>query len=220
MDDGEVKKVLRKLKSLNHDLKKLREDIYLKLDDLGDNEIISEWSKMLQKYNKRLEAFEECSGNMVKVIERAFNVPSDKSDTRTRIELDREEPHDLEKDFTYKSPYGFRLKGKKYTDLRTWKSVYEKILSILKKKDRELFKKMPESEKLVSSRGNSFFAKNPKNFNKAIKLDKEVFAEVNLSANQLTTRIKKVLQYFSIDSKELQIFLREDRGNNTEALDQ
>jgi len=69
----------------------------------------------------------------------------------------------------------------------------------------------------TSNRGNKDFSSSKGNLRQALKITGNVYAESNLSANQIKDRVIKLLDYFEISNKEFLVYLREDRdwGNQT-----
>lgn len=126
-------------------------------------------------------------------------------------DLDRNQPHKLDEDFTFKRPCGFILEGKGYKDLTTWSRVYELVLLQLAKKDPALFKALPDNPATITKRGNRHFSRNPTDLRKPFALPNGIHAETNLSANDLCASLRTLLGLFSVPITSCIIFLRQDR---------
>lgn len=212
MKNKKAKELIGKLENIQSELRQLREEVYLEVDDLSDNQLIEEKSEILKEYNISLKAFKKAAKDLAAIIEDAFEQTTSGKSSDAK-QLDISTPHSLEEDFTYKSPYGFRLQEEEYLELRTWKSIYEKLLDLLKNRDPDLFVKLTEADNLRSKRGNKYFTRDREGLNKSLKIADSIFAEVNLSANQITKRIQGVLIHFGFDPEDMVIYLRENRQN-------
>lgn len=126
-------------------------------------------------------------------------------------ELDKEEAHSLAEDFRYKRPYGFVLQRRAFKDIVTWRRVFELVCRVLQEKDSRKFNALPDNPDFISTHGKSYFARKPELVRSPSKLAPNVYAEVNLSANNIRDRIRDLLKTFDIPENEMIIYLREDR---------
>lgn len=125
-------------------------------------------------------------------------------------DLDRNQPHRLGEDMTFKRPCGLTLNGKRYSDVATWSRVYELVLLQLAKKDPALFKALPDNPAMTTKRGNRRFSRTPADLRKPLALPNGIHAETNLSANHLCTSLRTLLGIFSLPLTSCTIFLRQD----------
>ena len=95
--------------------------------------------------------------------------------------------------------------------IKKWKSLYLKVLEVLKKNNYEKFKRLSEIEDFISTRGNPLFSKKEQDLRVAEKMNDIFFIEVNFSANHIRNNIKQLLEYFSLNPANMKIYLREDR---------
>jgi len=63
-------------------------------------------------------------------------------------------------------------------------------------KDSGRFSKLPDNENFISTRGNNPFSRNKELLRVPAKLEAGFYAEINLSANQITKNIKILLEHF------------------------
>lgn len=126
-------------------------------------------------------------------------------------ELNREEPHSIDEDFTYKRPHGFIFDGQGTTGITTWRRMYELLCHQLLRRDPERFRSLVNHPDFISNRGHHSFSTDPQALRSSTQIDEGLFAEINLSANSLRDMIRKVLAAFEIPETSLQLFLREDR---------
>jgi hypothetical protein len=221
MNKEKIKNIYDSLIDIQEKLLSLPDDILLEIDS-RDNESLENGIKFLKKFNNNLEDFTKATSNISENLRDYFkmnpedeNIEGESSDDerRKRIiqELDKTKPYTLEENFTYKRPYGFILENSAYKGLKTWKSLYLKVLEVLMENNIEKFEKLPKEELFISKRGNPLFTKNKNDLRVAEKIQDYFYAEVNLSANHIRNTIKQLLEYFSLDPSDMKIYLREDR---------
>ena len=223
--------ILNDLESTRGNLTELRDDIWLSIDN-SDNDAVKQGTEFHLAYNTQLGSFEEIASELSAMVQQFMGIHtevqiiettvSDDSPTGQRIvkELDRSQAHSLNEVFVYKRPCAFRLKDKVYTGVRTWRRLYEKVLSLLAGMDPELFKGLPENPRFKTTHGNQYFVREPGGVHTSLELHDGVYAWVCLSATQVRNRIKRLLVTFGIAEDEFVVYLREDRdaGRAAEAL--
>lgn len=126
-------------------------------------------------------------------------------------ELNRDEAHRIDEDFTYIRPHGFILDGKGTIGITTWRRLYDHFCQQLAKRDPQRFLSLPENKSHISNRGHRAFNTNPNELRDASEIAHGVYAEVNLSANMIRNEIRRLLKTFEIPEERFQIFVREDR---------
>ena len=164
------------------------------------DQLTSELSAMIQQYTSvRLEEEEQ--------------VGSEDREDNERIvqELNREEPHAIDEDFTFKRPHGFILDGQGTTGITTWRRLFELTCQQLLRRDPDRFCSLPDDPDFITNRGNRSFSRDPKDLRSANLIGEDIYAEINLSANGLRDCIRRLLATFEIPKDHFRIFLREDR---------
>jgi len=91
-----------------------------------------------------------------------------------------------------------------------WKRIYFLTLNYLHERKRN-FSKILTAEEFIYNRGNKDFSTNPDDLRIGQLVRDGIYAETNLSANQIRDRIQKLLDYFEIDWNKFVIYLNEDR---------
>jgi hypothetical protein len=221
MTQSNIKQILDMLDTLQEQLLSLPDDMLLSIDP-RDNESLVNGTAFIKTFNDNLSHFTESSRNIASQLKTYFDINPEEEELvqesvnqsrRDRIikELDKSTPHQLTEDFTYKRPYGFILAEHAYKGLKTWKSLYIHVLSILDRYDNTRFRPLVKESKFISKRGNPLFAKNVEPLRVAEKYDDAFFIEVNLSANMIRNNIIDLLLHFNIKPEEMKIYLREDR---------
>lgn len=166
----------------------------------GFDQLATEISVMIQDYTSvRLEAQEE-SG-----------LDDRESNERIIQELNREEPHSIGEDFTYKRPHGFILCGQGASGLTTWQRVYKLVCQQLLRRDAQRMRSLVENPDFISNRGHHSFSRDPLPLTRALEIEPGLFAESNLSANGIRDMIRELLEAFEIPKDEMKIYLRQDR---------
>lgn len=220
MTEHKAREIIDMLNTLNEYLLALPDDILLTLDP-RDNESLQQGIQFMQAFNDAAGEFSRVAARIEQQIEQFFGInPEDdeleqesaNSSQDALIIRDRgqAEPHTLDESFTYKRPDGFVLGKGAYKGVKTWRNLYLRTLAELQSIDAELFSRLPQEEKFISKRGNPWFAVTEKEFRFAVKLPSGIYAEGNLSANNIRDNIKELLEHFGLDYQEMKIYLREE----------
>lgn len=224
-DKMEIKKIqslFEQLNGIREQILSLSEDIFLGIDP-RDNVSLQKGLAFILDFNVEADKFSEQVSKIEELLLGYFDKTSQEMqpaveqgngkvmNERLIRELDRNKAYSLYENFTYKRPFGFVLQGIAYKNLMTWKAVYLKVLSILYQNDPAKFDGITTAPSLFSKRGNPFFSMNPDDLRVAEKIANGVYAELNLSANNIKANLIEVLKYFDIDPSEMKVYLREDR---------
>jgi hypothetical protein len=218
-----IRNILRDFDNIRENLLAFSDDVWLNIDH-NDTQAMKTGIVFKEKLNAQLDAFGKLSETMTRLVQEYTQVQTEgeaspetevgktaADNTRIIKELNRSEPHALSEDFTYMRPCGFVLDGKGYQDVTTWTRVYELVLRQLAKKDPVLFKALPENPATITRRDNPHFSRKPAGLRKALALPNGIHAETNLSANDLCTSIRTLLNIFSLPLTSCTLFLRQDR---------
>lgn len=223
MTHTKIKNILDNLNQLEEDLMALPDDIWLSINP-RDNESVEKGTAFLKSFNDNLSGFSESAGKISKQIKAHFEINpeieeiegeavSEKSRSRIIKELDKSEPHTIDENFTYKRPFGFVLEDQAFKGIKTWRSLFIQALKVLAEKEQSKFKKLPEVEDFVSSRGKPLFTTDSSKLRMPEKTEMSFYVEVNLSANDLLKRLKNVMEYLKVNPDNFRVYLREDRDS-------
>jgi len=221
MTKDKIREILDLMNNLQECLLSLPDDMLLNIDP-RDNQSLEEGFAFIKAYNKSLTFYSHCSSEITKQIKGHFAIDpeiddleeadsSNESRERVIMELDKSEAHHLSESFTYKRPYGFMLFEKAYRGVTTWKKLYLLFLEFMQKRDPALFATLPQNDKFISKRGKPLFSPDHSSLRSAEKVADGIYAEVNLSANNLRDNLHDILDLYGIDPQEMKIYLREDR---------
>ena len=215
-----IRKILGDLEAVQENLLALSDDIWLNIDH-NDPQGLEDGYKFKKAYNEKIAEFSQISDCISNLVQQYTNVKTsideasgnnEEQNDRIVRELNHEEPHRLDEDFTYKRPYGFILEGKGTTGVTTWKRLYELISRELFSKDPERFMGLTEDPDFITNRNNHYFSRNPDELRSSFEIAEGFYAEVNLSANSITNLLEQLLAAHDISADNVQIFLREDRN--------
>jgi len=219
-----IRRILEDLEAVRENLLALSDDIWLSIDH-NDSEGLEEGVQFKRAYNEKMAAFDSLASELSSMVQQFTAVrlesheqsglASESENVRIVQELNREEPHSIAEDFTYKRPHGFILDGQGTTGITTWRRMYELLCRQLLGRDPERFRALPENPDFISNRGHHAFAGNPEHLRHPSKVEDGLYTEINLSANGIRDTIRSLLATFEIPEDRFRVFLREDRDAGT-----
>ena len=217
--------LLEDLEAVRENLLALSDDIWQSIDH-NDPDSLEEGVAFKRNYNEKLAAFDTLATELSRLVQQFTSVnlsleektggDSESENQRIIQELDRDVPHSLDEDFTWKRPYGFILLGRGTTGITTWKRLFELFCLQLLAHDRDRFRSLVKHPEFVSKRGHHSFSHTRDPLRSALQLDTDLFTEINLSANSIRDTIRRMLVIFEIPIADLKVFLREDRDSRDE----
>lgn len=217
--------LLEDLEAVRENLLALSDDIWQSIDH-NDPDSLEEGVAFKRNYNEKLATFDTLATELSRLVQQFTSVnlsseektggDSESENQRIIQELDRDVPHSLDEDFTWKRPYGFILLGRGTTGITTWKRLFELFCLQLLARDRDRFRSLVKHPEFVSKRGHHSFSHTRDPLRSALQLDTDLFTEINLSANSIRDTIRRMLVIFEIPIADLKVFLREDRDSRDE----
>lgn len=215
-----TRRILEDLEAVRENLLALSDDIWLSIDH-NDPDALEEGVAFKRTYNEKLAAFDSLATDLSALVQQFTSVnlaaeeqtgaDSESENRRIIQELDREVPHDLDEDFTWKRPHGLILLGRGTTGITTWKRLFELVCLQLLAHDPQKFRSLVDHPDFISNRGHHSFSPSRDQLRSALQLDNDLFTEINLSANSIRDTTRRILEGFGIPVADLKIFLREDR---------
>lgn len=212
--------ILENLEEVRENLLALSDDIWRSIDH-NDPAALDEGVEFKRAFNAKSSAFDAAATALSALVQQYTRVNLDACEStgggdrtandRIIAELNREEPHTLDEDFTFKRPHGFILEGQAASGLTTWRRVYELICLHLYQRDRGRFLALTTNPDYISSRGNPSFATDASRLRLATEIAGGVSAEINLSANMIRDLLRRLLATFEVPTESLRIYLRQDR---------
>ena len=120
-------------------------------------------------------------------------------------------PHGLGEDFCYKRPAVFTLDGVPFDGTNTWSQVNVTLCRHLATLKPSVFDALPDNPDFTSNRGNKSFSRHREDLRQPSDYGHGIFAEPNLSANQIRDSILRLLAAFGFPERAFVVYLREDR---------
>ena len=221
-----TRSILEDLEAVRETLLALSDEIWQSIEH-NDPEALEEGVRFKRAYNEKIAAFDTLASELSAMIQQFTSVrlggdeelrEDDESQNARIIQaLNREEPHSIDEDFTFKRPHGFILDGQGTTGVTTWRRVFERIREQIQRRDPNRFQQLPDHPNFISNRGHHSFKFDPEKLRSACLIADGLHAEINLSANGLRDVIRNLLATFEIPKDLLQLFLREDRDAGSES---
>ena len=218
--DERTRQILEDLEAVRENLLALSDDIWRSIDH-NDPQALEEGVQFKRAYNEKMAAFDQVAAQLSELVQQYTAVRLEAAEEtgagdrerneRIIAELNREVPHALDENFTFKRPHGFILDGQATTGITTWRRLYELLCQQLLRRDANRFHALPDNADFISSRGNRSFARDPSELRSASLIGDGIHAEINLSANSVGDMIRRLLVAFDIPTDRLQLFLRQDR---------
>lgn len=215
-----TRQILEDLEAVRENLLALSDDIWLSIDH-NDPQALDAGVEFKRAYNAKAAAFDVVASELSALVQQYTSVRLEEAERsggtdraqndRIIAELNREEPHRLEEDFTYKRPHGFILDGRGTTGITTWQRLYELVFRQLFERDSARFRSLCGHPDFTSNRGHHTFTAERARLRKALEVGEGLYAESNLSANGIRDVLRGVLTAFAIPTDQLLIFLRQDR---------
>lgn len=219
--EEKINRILKNLTSVREDLWALNDDIWHTLDHSSIDDVKSAASFQV-KYLELLDQFAQNSQEIaalisqftgIKVDEAPKVVEQDNSENQRLIkELNKNIPHDITEDFTFKRPTAFIFDGCAYSEMNCWSELYVQFVACLAKKDPSKLKVLADNPEFISKQNKKYYSASPKELRKPSKVMNDFYVETNRSANDLMKLAIDLLNYFEIPLNNMTIYLRQDRN--------
>lgn len=212
--------ILEDLEAVRENLLALSDDIWNNIDR-QDLAAFDEGVQFMRSYVEKMTAFDQTAGDLSTLIQQYTSVRLEETEQtgggdqerneRIIAELDREQSHRLDEDFTYKRPHGFILDGQAATGLTTWQRLYELTCQQLFARDEARFRSLIDHPEFVSNRGHHTVTTDAGSLRKALAVGGDLYIEANLSANGIRDVLCRLLASFEVPVDRMQVYLRQDR---------
>ena len=215
-----IRNLLNDLEAVRENLLALSDDIWQAIDH-NDPEALEAGVEFKRAFNTQAAAFDKNATELSTLVQKYTSVRleeaektggrNDAENERIIRDLNREEPHRLDENFTYRRPHGFVLDGRATTGITTWQRLYQLVCHQLLAADEARFRSLEENPEFISPRGHRIVTRDRISLRKAMELPGEIHVESNLSANSICDVIRRMLGEFGIPEDRMQIYLRQDR---------
>lgn len=213
--------ILKDLTNVHENLLSLSDDIWNSIDH-NDAEKLDEGYAFKKEFNRLLGEFEKNKNDIsvlvsqftgVKLDEQPKIVEKDNSENQRLIkELNKNTPHEITEDFTFKRPTAFIFDGCAYPEMNCWSELYIQFVACLAKKDPAKLKTLADNPDFISKQNKKYYSASQKELRKPGKVMNDFFVETNRSANDLMKLVIDLLNYFEIPLSNMTIYLRQDRN--------
>ena len=215
-----TRQILEDLEAVRENLLALSDDIWHSIDH-NDPQALDAGVEFKRAYNAKAAAFDQIASELSALVQQYTSVRLEESEqtgedngeqnARIVAELNREQPHSLDENFTYKRPHGFVLDGRGTTGVTTWQRLYEMVCQQLFARDQGRFRSLENHPEFVSNRGHHTVTGDAITLRKPLAVSDDLYIEANLSANGIRDVIRRLLEVFDIPAERMQVFLRQDR---------
>lgn len=215
-----TREILEDLEAVRENLLALSDDIWAGIDR-QDLAAFDEGVRFMRSYVEKMTEFDRLAAGLSGLIQQYTQVSLEASEEtgeedrerneRIIRELNREEPHSIDEDFTYKRPHGFILAGLATIGVTTWQRLYELVCRQLYQRDSDRFTSLVENPEFISNRGHQSVTPDAHSLRKALEVGEGLYVECNLSANGIRDMIRRLMIAFEIENSDLRLFLRQDR---------
>ncbi len=215
-----TREILQDLEAVRENLLALSDQIWHGIDR-QDLAAFDEGVRFMRSFVEKTTAFDQLAADLSALVQQYTSVRLEAdeqtgdqgSEQNERIvrELNRELPHSLDEDFTYRRPHGFILEGQATSGVTTWLRLFELVCRQLYHRDAGRFRSLTNHPQFVTNRGHHAVTHDPGTLRKSLAISDDLFVECNLSANGLRDLIRDLLAVFDIPPERLQLFLRQDR---------
>jgi len=215
-----TRRILEDLEAVRENLLALSDDIWRSIDH-NDPDALEAGVEFKRAYNAKAADFDRVATELSALIQQYTSVRLEEAEEsggedreqneRIIAELNREEPHSLDEDFTYKRPHGYILAGQAATGITTWQRLFDLVCRQLIARDQGRFRGLHSDPDFISNRGHHSVTTDPGTLRKALDVGHGLFVESNLSANGIRDMLRRFLNAYEISIESMQIYLREDR---------
>ena len=191
-------------------------------------ESVSTGTDRYQDYLRRTQALREAAADVADFFDGAnlFGDAPSVAETPTPVQpalettVDDERPvrpldasleHVLDKDFTHTRPAALRVGTTRHNRVDSWRRLYELVLKSLAGRDPDRFARLPTDPRFISSRERHDFSRRQQDLRGASLIADGVYAEVHFSANDIRTRIVRLLDAFGLPASAVGIYLESAR---------
>src|SRR5436190_13855450 len=132
-----TRQILEDLEAVRENLLALSEDIWRSIDH-DDQHALEEGFRFKKEYNEKVKSFNAAATDLSALVQQFTSVKLDASEQTSQddrkqyeriiAELNRNEPHSLSEDFTFKRPHGFIFGEHAVSGITTWQRLYELFL--------------------------------------------------------------------------------------------
>ena len=215
-----TREILEDLEAVRENLLAPWDEIWLSIDHRPES--LEEGGQFSCAYNEKMAAFDAPATDLSSMIQQYTSVQLEEREESGEVDeigneriiraIDRETPHSIDEELTFKRPHGFILDGRVAAGVATWNRVFLLDLPGIAPPRSASVREASRGSGLYQQPRSSSFHRDPAHPRKPQEVAEGLYAETNLSANGLRDVVRKLLTTFEIPKDRLELFLREDRN--------
>lgn len=216
-----ISSILKDLTNVHENLLSLSDDIWSSIDH-NDSKKLDEGYAFKKEFNRLLDEFEKNKDAISTLVSQFTGVKiqdepkvvekEDSENQRIIKELNKNEPHEITEDFTFKRPTAFIFDGCAYTELNNWSALYLQFVAGVAKLNPAKLKEMADDSSFISKQNRKYYSTSKTDLRKPIKIMNDFYVETNLSAKDIAKRIVEILNHLGMKTSDITIYLRQDRN--------
>lgn len=219
--ENTISSILKDLVSVHENLLTLSDDIWNSIDH-NDSKKLDEGYAFKKEFNRLLDSFEKNKQEISVLISQFTGVKLDEQpkiiekqdgeNQRLIKELNKNIPHEITEDFTFKRPTAFIFDGCAYSEMNCWSELYIQFVAHWVKKNPAKAKELADHPDFISKQNRKYYSTSNSEMRKAVKIMNDFYVETNLSANDFAKRIIEILNFSGMKTSSITIYLRQDRN--------
>lgn len=216
-----ISSILKDLVSVHENLLTLSDDTWNSIDH-NNSEKLEEGYTFKKEFNRLLDSFEKNQQEIsvlvsqftgVKLDEQPKIIEKQDSENQRLIkELNKNIPHEITEDFTFKRPTAFVFDGCAYPEMNNWTELYTQFAVTAAKLNPSKLKEIAENPDFISRHNRKYYSHSEKDLRKPAKIMNDFYIETNLSANEIARRISEIISHLGMKTSDITIYLRQDRN--------
>ena len=192
-----------------------------KIDDDAEVDRLRDYRDMLKKYKNDINEYLNYATH-----HNRSEPPSNVYDSGVKRELpdytqytvNPDVPHMLDEDFTHKRPCAYMFSSKKKA-VSSWQEILVSLCGQLSMNNRKLFESLVNDPRFSGKKIN-YFGTSPVTRKNKLVPGTRVYVWINMSAEQITRLIQKLLIAFDENPNEFYVYLRADYNDLHSGIDE
>lgn len=222
MEGNIINSILEDLTNVHENLLSLSNDIWSSIDH-NNTENLEKGYQLKKEFNRLLDEFEQNKDSICALVSQFTGVQIDRQpkivyynenseNQRIIKELDKDEPHEVTEDFTFKRPTAFIFNNCAYTNLHSWADLFVQFVSCMAKINPSKLKEILYLSKFISKQNRKYYSDDKNDLRRPVRIMNDFYVETNLSANKFAKRIIEIINHFGMKKSDITIYLWQDRN--------
>jgi len=215
-----VRKILSQLEQTRQDLLDLSDEIWENIDQ-NDMEALEKGYQFMKAYNEATDELAGVTDDIEKLLrEFTQNFHEEESGPETTRNVGEwpnpeeasVEIRDLDDDLRYTYPQALHAGAFMIRGVDHWSDLLREVCDHLSDEHPDRFDEAAEADRFESDHGRRYFTREPDELRVPEEVTDGVYAEMNLSANDVASRIAELLDFldYEADAAEVRVETRND----------